>query len=292
VIDSLVLHDTTKEQLLRFIANPSHALLLSGPDGIGKSSVAEALVSTILNIEPGKLATYPHYSKVSAAPNASISIEAIRELQKFLQLKTIGTNPYRRAVLIEHAQGLTTEAQNAYLKLLEEPPADTLLVLTVDSPRSLLPTILSRLQTITITVPGEAALQQLFAASTKDKTVQTQAYFLSGGLPGLLSALLDDGQEHPLLQSVATAKEILQKSTFERLALVDGLSKQKNTVIGVLAALERIAQTGIQGATAKEDATRIKQWHRIRKSTLEARESIERSANAKLVLSDLFLQLP
>lgn len=289
MLDQLVLHDATKDHVLRFISSPSHALLLCGPDGIGKTAVAEAIIAAIMHIELPKLASYPHYTKVSPA-GASISIEAIRELQKFLQLKTIGSNPYRRAILIEHAQGLTTEAQNAYLKLLEEPPADTLLILTVNSQRALLPTILSRLQCITISTPSEAALQQLLAASSKDQTARTQAYFLSGGLPGLLSALLGE-EEHPLTSSVASAKDILQKGAFERLSLVDSLSKQKETARAVLDALERIAQTGLKGAGAKHDAARIKQWHRIRKCTVEAREALERSANAKLTLSNLFLNL-
>ncbi len=289
-MDELVLHDATKDQLLHFLASPSHAVLLAGPAGIGKSAIAEVLIAQLLGSTPAKLVSYPHFTRVSPDGN-SISIEAVRELQKFLQLKTIGTSPYRRAVLIEQAQALTTEAQNAYLKLLEEPPADTILVMTATSPRALLPTILSRVQTITVTTPSEAALQQLLIASGKDKTAQTQAYFLSGGLPGLLSALLNGDQEHPLQSSVATAKEILQKPAFERLALVDSLSKQKETAKAVLEALDRIAQTGLRGASAKQDMARIKQWHRIRKYTLEAREAIERSANAKLALSSLFLNL-
>lgn len=289
-LDILVLHEATKAQLEHFVAKPSHAVLLVGPDGIGKTAIAERLICELLHVPAGGLHNHPHITTVRAE-GSSISIEAIRTLQKFLQLKTIGSAPLRRAVIVEHAQALTTEAQNAFLKVLEEPPADTVLLLTADGPRSLLPTILSRVQTIAVHTPAEADVATLMTTSGKDATVQRQAYFLSGGLPGLLCALLAGDETHPLLASVDQAKQLLQQSTFERLACVDGLSKQKEAAHGVVSALERIAEAMLSQAAAKGEASRIKQWHRIRKQALEAREGLEQSANAKLTLSNLFLHL-
>lgn len=290
MIEQLILHASTEAQTRQFIASPTHAVLITGPDGIGKTALGEAIMCTLLQTDQQKLATHPHITRL-APDGKTISIESIRGLQRFLQLKTIGTNPYRRAVLIEHAGALTTEAQNAFLKLLEEPPADTVLILTASSPRVLLPTIRSRLQTITTHPPTETQLQQLLQSFDKDDTTTKQAYFLSGGLPGLLCALLSGDEQHPMLASVASAKEILQKSPYERLCMLDGLSKQKETTAGVLEALERIASAGLRGAATKQDPARIKQWHGVRKAALEAREAIERSANAKLVLSNLFLTI-
>ena len=287
----LVLHATTQQQVGHFLENPSHAVLLAGPDGIGKASLANHIAATLLQLEHDKLSNYPHFLRLEP-DGASISIEKIRELQKFLQLKTIGNQPLRRALIIEHANALTTEAQNAYLKLLEEPPADTLMILTVNSQRALLPTILSRVQTITVHPPTEAQLQSLMQSSGKDETALRQAFFLSNGLPGLLTALLHGDEEHPLLASVSTAKEILQKQPFERLSLVEGLSKQKESASAVLDALERIAAAGVNGAALKQDNSRLKQWHTIRRQTVAARRALSRSANTKLTLSNLFLHLP
>ena len=290
MIDQLILHTTTEVQIRQFIASPTHAVLITGPDGVGKTAIGEAIICALLHADQQKLAAHPHIARLTPE-GKTISIESIRGLQRFLQLKTIGTNPYRRAVLIEHAGALTTEAQNAFLKLLEEPPADTLLVLTASSPRVLLPTIRSRLQSITAHPPTEVQLQQLLQSFGKDDTTTKQAYFLSGGLPGLLCALLSGDEQHPMLASVASAKEILQKTLYERLCMLDGLSKQKETAAGVLEALERIASTGLRGATAKQDSTRIRQWHGVRKATLEARRAIDSNVNAKLVLSNLFLHI-
>ena len=290
MIGRLILHDATRAQLERFVASPSHAILITGADGIGKGAVASALATKILQLEEGRLESHPHYVLVSPE-GASISIEAIRRLQRFMQLKTGGSNLFRRVIIIESAHLLTTEAQNAFLKLLEEPPADTLLILTANTPRALLPTIMSRLQHITIHTPTEEQLAPLLQASAKDAASQKQAYFLSGGLPGLLTALLDGDEQHPLLSSVANAKAILQQQPFERLASVDALSKQKDNALGVVKALERIAGAGMLAASAKQDTKTVKRWHAIRKHALAAREALERSANAKLTLSNLFLHL-
>lgn len=287
MMHDLILHDATRLQLEHFAAAPTHAVLLTGPTGIGKTTVAEALAANLLGLDAGKLAAHPYYLKVSP-DGTSISIEAIRQLQKFLLLKTLGEQPLRRAIIIEHAHLLTTEAQNAYLKLLEEPPADTLMILTANTPRALLPTILSRAQTIPINIPSEDQLQPLFAASNKDTVARKQAYFLSSGLPGLLHALLSE-EQHPLLASVTQAKEMLQKPAFERLATVDALSKQKDAALGVVEALERIAQAGL--ASANRDVAKIKQWHRVRKAAAQARHSLQHSVNAKLTLTNLCLQL-
>lgn len=287
----LILHDTTQAQADQFLASPAHAVLIAGADGIGKTSLAEHLVATLLGMDAAKLPNYPHFMRI-VPDGTSISIEKIRDLQRFLQLKTIGEQPLRRAVIIEHTNALTTEAQNAYLKLLEEPPADTLMVLTVNSPRALLPTILSRVQTITVHAPTEAQLKPLLDAAGKDETTLRQAYFLSGGLPGLLSALLAGDETHPLLASVSTAKQLLQQQPFERLSLVEPLSKQKESAVGVLDALERIAAAGLDGAATKHDNIHLKQWHIVRKQTVAAREALARNANVKLTLSNLFLHLP
>ncbi len=72
----------------------------------------------------------------------SIGIEDIRELQKKIFLKPI-ESPLK-AIIIQNAHLLTTEAQNAMLKILEEPPRNTLIILTSDSKETLLSTILSR----------------------------------------------------------------------------------------------------------------------------------------------------
>src|SRR5664279_4200769 len=76
----------------------------------------------------------------------SIGIEDIKNMQKKLFLKPIKSK--KKAVILEDAQLLTTEAQNALLKVLEEPPEHTIIILSTQSKETLLPTIISRCQVI------------------------------------------------------------------------------------------------------------------------------------------------
>ena len=282
-MDELILHALTKKQLDNFIASPTHALLLAGPAGIGKTAIAEALATTLVG---QSISTHPYFLLLKPE-NSSISIDSIRALQKFLLLKTIGDRQIRRVVLVEQAQTLTTEAQNAFLKLLEEPPADTLIIIAADRPKALLTTILSRVQTIVVHPPTEEQLSSVAYGKTPDSF--SQAYRLSGGLPGLMHALLSQDQEHPLTKSVTLAKDILRMPAFERLALVDTLAKQKDVSLELTEALERIAQAGLAASSAKNDAASIRRWHKIRKISLKAMQAIEKSGNSKLVLDSLFL---
>jgi DNA polymerase III subunit delta' len=288
---NITLHDRTQKQLEQFIAAPHHALLLVGPDGIGKTTLAHHITLQMLSLKPEQLASYPYLLHIRTEPGATVSIETVRSINKFLQLKTSGTAAIRRIVIVEHADGLTGEAQNAFLKLLEEPPADTMIILTVQGKRSLLPTIMSRVQIIAIQTPSEPTVRQHFAGRGSNDTDITKAYFLSGGLPGLMNSLLNDDTEHPLIAQVTTAKTLLQKSTFERLAMVDGLTKQRGDLDKLLDALLRIAATGIKQAGIKKDTRSIGQWHRIRKEVVEARDALAGSANSKLVLTKMLLHM-
>jgi len=78
----------------------------------------------------------------------SVGIAQAKEIRAFLRER-----PFEKkikAVLIEEAQAFTDEAQNSLLKILEEPPAFALIILLVDKEGSLLPTVISRCQRITV----------------------------------------------------------------------------------------------------------------------------------------------
>lgn len=80
-------------------------------------------------------------------PNPSIGIEIVRDLQKNFIVKPLGEK--NRLTVLYDMEKSTLEAQNALLKLLEEPPQNTYIILTSTSSETLLPTIVSRCQIIT-----------------------------------------------------------------------------------------------------------------------------------------------
>ncbi len=91
---------------------------------------------------------YPYLFEIKPASKLrQIVIDEIRELEHFLYLKT---NNEKKIGLIHHADRMTIQAQNAFLKTLEEPTPDTLLLLLTSNVHALLPTIKSRCHVISL----------------------------------------------------------------------------------------------------------------------------------------------
>lgn len=291
-MNNLVLHPTTSDQLHQFTVRPSHAVLVLGPEGIGKGTITHDLAASLLDRTAESLETYP-YLKIVTPDKQSISIESVRDLQQFAKLKVPSEGKsISRIAIIEQAELLTIEAQNALLKLLEEPPIDTVLILAAANDQSLLPTIRSRVQIITIQEPQADEIKKYFSDLDFDAAKIQQAYLMSGGLPGLMQALLSENEEHPLVQATQQARKILQASPFERLTMVDALSKQRTEVMRLLFILQQMASAALQATAKKGDnEAALKRWQHILTEVYEAEAMLTSQAQVKLVLTNLLLNI-
>ena len=147
-------------------SNVAHAYLFHGQESIGKKQIAIELAKSLNCASPIKgdacdectscrkieNRTHPDFFFVEPIKNtptareAVIKIEAIRELQRKLAF-----HPYEgkvKAAIIDNADLMNLQAANSFLKTLEEPPSATILILISSNPFKLLPTLISRCQTI------------------------------------------------------------------------------------------------------------------------------------------------
>ena len=136
-----------------------HAYLFTGISGVGKTTTAVALTQALNCHEPVKgegcgrclpcrtviNGNFPDLEFIEP-DGRNIKIEQIRDLNRKFGFKPLSGR--FRVSIVRHAETMTTEAANSFLKTLEEPPRDTVLILTVTEPRDLLPTIVSRCQKI------------------------------------------------------------------------------------------------------------------------------------------------
>ena len=139
----------------------SHAYLFSGQEGIDTKTFAKDLIKLI----NGSVAMsdplidkeqFPDLLVVKSLDSKSsidndkdmmeIDVAQIRQVNNFLSLKSYYGN--YKAVIIENADRMNIEAQNSFLKTLEEPKGNTLIILLSSRPDTLLPTIFSRCQTV------------------------------------------------------------------------------------------------------------------------------------------------
>lgn len=165
-----------KEQLDRLIATRKqgrlpHALILSGPKGIGKATFARHLATHLLvandaaqaRMEAGSHSDFmvisPEFDEKNEEFKREIGVDEARKIPEFLS-KTPAEAPYR-VVLIDAVDELNTNAANAILKILEEPPPQAVLLLVSHNPASLLPTIRSRCQAVKLMPLGVEDFREL-----------------------------------------------------------------------------------------------------------------------------------
>lgn len=280
----LLINPSTSAQIDSFAENPSHSLIIGGPFGAGKPSLTKLIIGRVIN---SPLSTAPYFLHITS-DNHTISIAAIRRVRTFLNLKTTGKTAIRRAVLIEDADTMTTEAQNALLKILEEPPEDTIIVLTVTRPNKLLPTVYSRCQVLSVSPIDLESATNYFKSPASDVT---KAFHISGGQPGLMSSILDSSVEHDLKTAINTAKKLVAEPLFERLTNVENLSKDKDALPTLVYALKRIYRAILEQSAAKNNEKELKQAHNALKALAEAEQNLSYNVSPKLLLTDLLAQL-
>src|ERR1700722_13030187 len=166
-----------------------HAWLITGPDGVGKATLAYRFARRLLAGMPAEdsLAlepTHPVFRRVAAGGHADmltvelaydekrrrmrtqIAVEDVRRIGAFMSL-TPAEGGWRVAV-VDGAEEMNQSSANALLKILEEPPRQALLILTCSAPGRLLPTIRSRCRKLQLNPLPADAMEQLLALYLPD----------------------------------------------------------------------------------------------------------------------------
>jgi DNA polymerase-3 subunit delta' len=176
----------------------AHAYLISGPPGSGKRKVAAELAAFVNGTDPEKVFSTHAREIVTAEPESKsrrIVIEQVRELEHALRLRS--SDGRKKVAIMSEADRLQPQAANAFLKTLEEPPNNSLLLLLSAMPEVLPDTILSRCISIPLVADGErnlgpeaAELVELLQSAAREKTWSVQhAYRLAQGLQRLLGTI-------------------------------------------------------------------------------------------------------
>lgn len=205
----LVLNPATKKLLAAYLGSPAHALLLTGDEGAGLGATAHYLAASlagndqlVTSIEPEK---------------GLISIERVRHLYE----QTRSVQQGRRCILIDDADAMSPDAQNALLKLLEEPVENVHFILTSHFPSRLLATVRSRTQHINVLPITETESKQILAGHGLSDTQQLQSLFLASGKPAELTRLAADPDYLSARSTIVTdARSFIQADDYSRLVII------------------------------------------------------------------------
>ncbi len=123
----------------------AHAYLITGPQEADREGFATQVLNLIAGAHCRNLDDWAHQGFPIVSPESKsrrITIETMREMERMINLKA-GPSGHKFGVIVD-AERMTQQAQNAFLKTLEEPPPGTVLLLLTGKPQELLTTILSR----------------------------------------------------------------------------------------------------------------------------------------------------
>lgn len=276
-----LMHQRTAMHVKRLLSQRSHAILLSGAEGSGKQYLAEYLAKQLL--DDAQVPKSPHYYVIQPNEKGVIPIEEVRRIREITSLKEVGHRATSRVVCLIDVHTMVDAAHHALLKLLEEPPLGTVLIMTTSAPEQLPKTVRSRVSIAGVLPVAKYQLAQQFPSSIKDAE---RAYYLSGGNVGLYQALLREGDNHPYVQAIAQAKRLIAANTYERLRLIDDLdsTKDPDKAVRTLVALERLYAYSFRQKPTKGLQRRLL-------AVVESIDSLQKRANRRLVLADLFLKL-
>lgn len=269
-----------------------HGWMLTGPQGVGKATLAWRIARFLLATPPleddGLFGAPPPPTSLDIAPDhpvarrmmagaepglASVTrsvndkdrmrdqivVDDIRRLSRFFGLSAADGG--RRVVIVDAADEMNTAAANALLKMLEEPPARTTILLVAHQPTRLLPTIRSRCRTLRLQPLSPPDMAEALAQAGADLPDNTDALsaLAAGSVGAALRLLSLDGlaQYGRLVSLLSTLPRMDRQGALTLADSVAGRGAAENfeqmlTLVDIL--LSRLARTGASGLPPQPEA--------------------------------------
>ncbi len=305
----------------------SHAYLFVGPRGVGRFTAARAFAQALLCAQGGEDAcgvcgpcqkvargTHPDLRIVApgrteaGAERRAVAIDQVRDLKHDAAFP-----PYEarwKVYIIEDTEAMRAEAANSLLKLLEEPPANIVIILLSESTEALLPTLVSRAQLVRFgPVPAREIAQALIERGIPPSRARTLAAMAGGRVGKALEAV--PAPEEPFARRaevLATLRAVEGGDLIAGLDAAEAVARQKDVIEpwleialwwfrdlliwktaedpDLLVNLDQSAEVAAWAARA-----RAEDLQRAVEAIEQARTALRRNVNPRLILETLFLQI-
>jgi len=305
-----------------------HAYLFTGPERIGKTLLAQRFAQTLLctggpdpRIAPQNpcgacLAcrkvthgNHPDLHFISRAPDKQfILIEQVRALQSDSARKTLEGR--RNIFIIQDMHEMNVQAANCLLKTLEEPELDVVLLLTASDPGLLLPTILSRVQQVSLHLLTSTQIKEALEQDWKVEPEEAAliAALAAGRMGWAVQAVEDENLLVERRGQLETLTNLLAANRVERFEVAQRLSADtgklrailelwllwwRDIVLATHDSLDLIVNVDMQNLAARQAAQVGQiQAERMVRAILSTMGALEQNVNARVALEVLMLDMP
>lgn len=288
-LGNMLLHPHTHDTLHKLANNPQHAYIFHGMEGLGKFTAALACIA---QRHPKKQQlifgnNWEFLHTVSPLKDKkSIGIDQIKQIDAFIQL----AHSYDTYVVIDDADRLTPEAQNAFLKTLEEPPEHIHIILIVHNDARIASTIHSRAQHVSFLPPPRERIKIYLDSLSVEPEASRFILHMSQAVPGRAVRLAQDTEELAVAKGrLEEARVLLSAPLTQRILLINTLNKDQS--LQVLESMKVMTQAALRATVSKSDTTKASQWSHKANLVLDALENLQKNANQRLVMTHLVLNL-
>lgn len=249
----MIVGNKKKIDILRQIIksnNIPHAMIFSGPEMIGKKKIA---IEFIKNIFCEKLCGECYFCKsiennpdinIISPVEGNIEIEEIRKAKERLSLK-----PYHnkiKALIIDDSHLMKSDAQNAFLKMLEEPKGDALIIFITPFKEMLLKTIRSRAQEIRFSLVGNEEIEKyLISLGASSKKAKEISLISSGQIGKAINFFEDKSKMDFFNKSIEDIIFLSRSNISQRFQYAEKLKDDKVKIIEILDIWERFLRREI-----------------------------------------------
>jgi len=297
-------HDKQLEKLEKELSegNVSHAYLFSGPADLGKFHIAQVL-SNILQCthhfchiceDCRRVMKGIHPDVIEIRDNGdSLKIDEVRALIQKTNLTSTGD---RRVVLIENIERMPVEAQNSFLKTLEEPAGNTVFLLTTSQINQVLPTIRSRTRQFSFACLSDAYMRKALEAQFGPSSDLDEILQIAQGRPAVAVRLLKNPKElmdnrnmYNQIEFFLKRNDLASKFTF-----VEGLDKADDQLALFFDVFSRYLRSLVYGylnnvETPLKHRFNLQEVVELFEKLSKTRYLIDKNTNKKLALENFFL---
>lgn len=271
----LIINPKSKLALDSVVENLPQSLLITGSTGVGLGSIAQYIAASN-NVTP--VIVLPEYKEKVDLTKGIIGVDIIRRL--YDQTRTRADN--RRIIVIDYAERMAPRAQNAFLKLLEEPGANTYFILATHTPQKLLPTITSRVSSVNfLPITQMQSKKLLDSVGVSDEKKRAQLLFMAEGLPAELMRLTEGGEYFETRSAIVRdARELLRGKLYQKLLIAHTYKDDRPAALLLVQDIARILKQSIVDKPQTSTISHID-------SVLNTYQKIEANGNIRLCLARL-----